>query len=107
MANDGWGKAFNPRDAVLTLRHRDTGAKLRLGASNDDRAVLPKGGEVRTFAVGGSLPTSMQTGRYKVFLSLEDPLLRDRPAYSIELANANVWRADKGRNALGIVVTVT
>lgn len=39
-------------------------------------------------------------GVYEMLLNLPDPLLRNRPEYSIQLANVELWEATTGFNKL-------
>jgi hypothetical protein len=50
----------------------------------------------------------MPKGNYAVLLNLPDPMasLRDRPEYSIQLANTNAWEASTGYNSLNHTVSV-
>jgi hypothetical protein len=106
MVNDGWGKAFNPRAVELVLRNTSTGAEVRMPLPGDDRLALPKGGQSATLHLGGTLPADIAPGNYALSLAMEDPLLRGRPEYSIQLANTGVWQSATGYNNLGVDITV-
>jgi hypothetical protein len=58
--------------------------------------------------VDAALP-ALAPGAYDLLLHLPDasPRLRERPAYAVRLANAGVWEAATGLNALGGTVRVT
>lgn len=106
IANDGWGKAFNPRDVVLVARNKMSGKEYELPMSGDGRTHLPLGGQTKTLNLGGGLPKHMQAGSYSLFLHLADPLLPTRADYSIQLANDGVWENSTGYNDLGIEISV-
>lgn len=103
LVNDGWGKVYNPRRLDLILRHRTSGAVHRVAISGDARRLLPLGGSAQSIVRDVTLPT-LPTGSYAVLLHLADPVhaLRDRPEYSIRLANVGTWEASTGFNALGL-----
>ncbi len=90
--NNGYAAPMNPRDAILVW-------------------VTPSGGREETSL--GSDPRSWQPGYHgfeasftpstakgKLYLKLSDPLLRDRPEYSIAFANKNVFDSTTGMNKL-------
>jgi Domain of unknown function (DUF4832) len=58
--------------------------------------------------IAGQLPDDISPGRYEMFLNLPDPApsLRERPEYSIRLANKNVWDAKTGFNSLNHSIAV-
>lgn len=67
----------------------------------DPRFWLPEEGEI-TIRPHCTLDAKMQ-GTYRVYLNLPDPYpsLHDNPAYSIRLANKNMWDEKTGYNLLG------
>jgi Domain of unknown function (DUF4832)/Domain of unknown function (DUF4874) len=106
LANEGWGKAFNPRGLELILRGVNGGMRYVLPLEYDPRR-WGAGDSVR-FEVMGGIPSGMLAGRYKLFLNLPDPMprLRNRPEYSIRLANTGLWEDSTGLNDLMHTVTV-
>ena len=48
----------------------------------------------------------MPAGQYQLLLELPDPLLANRPEYSIRLANEGTWDAVTGLNNLNATITV-
>jgi hypothetical protein len=107
LSNEGWGKAFNPRGLELVLREEKTQARYTLALPNDPRRWSP-GDSVSLEAVGG-IPSGMPPGRYRIFLSLPDPIpkLHNRPEYAIRLANAGLWEDSTGLNSLRHSVVVS
>ncbi|MBW8889712.1 MAG: DUF4832 domain-containing protein [Fibrobacteres bacterium] len=107
LANGGWGKAFNPRGLELVLREEKTKARYALPLKNDPRRW--GAGDTVPLGVTGAIPTGMPPGRYRIFLNLPDPAprLRNRPEYSIRLANAGLWEDSTGLNGLNHSVVVS
>lgn len=106
LTNEGWGKAFNPRGLELILRSQMGGAQYVLPLNHDPR--FWGSGDSARFEVVGGIPATMPAGRYRVFLNLPDPMprLRNRPEYSIRLANQGLWEDSTGFNDLLHTVTV-
>lgn len=100
LANEGWGKAFNPRGLELVLREEKTQARYTLALKNDPRRW--GAGDTIRLGVTGAIPAGMPPGKYRIFLNLPDPAprLRGRPEYSIRLANAGLWEDSTGMNSL-------
>ncbi|MEO6097235.1 MAG: DUF4832 domain-containing protein [Fibrobacteria bacterium] len=107
LANEGWGKAFNPRGLEIVLREEKTKARYVLPLPNDPRRWGP--GDSVTLEITGAIPAGMPPGSYRIFLNLPDPMrrLHNRPEYSIRLANAGVWEDSTGLNALKHTVVVS
>lgn len=107
LANDGWGKVYNPRRLDLILRNVQSGATHRVELSADARRLLPLGGQTKSIQAQGQLP-NLAVGTYAVLLHLADPAaaILQRPEYSIRLANPNVWEAATGYNALGMTLEI-
>jgi hypothetical protein len=107
LANEGWGKAFNPRGLELILRAEKGRARYVLPLKNDPRRWGP--GDTVSLEVTGAIPADMPQGAYRIFLNLPDPAarLRSRPEYSIRLANAGLWEDSTGLNTLKHSVTVS
>jgi hypothetical protein len=107
VKNAGWAAPFNRRDVALVLRNAATGAEVRAPLAADPRAWVPG----PTYAVDETvtLPSTMASGTYALFLSLADPMpsLRNRPEYAIQLANAGAWEAATGLNRLDQTVVVS
>ena len=110
MTNDGFGRVYNPRVVEVVLRNHDTGALYTFEANHEkgNRLWLPGPGESKTLDFSAALPVSMPAGSYEVLLNLPDPAprLRNRPEYSIRLANQKVWEDSTGFNRLLIDVRV-
>ena len=90
LRNTGWARAFNPRAVQVLLRHRSSGAVVRVGlASIDPRTWLPE----RTSKAGArfAVPAGTPPGAYEVLLALPDgaPSLAGDVRYSVRPANAD------------------
>jgi hypothetical protein len=59
--------------------------------------------------VSALIPAATPAGQYAVYLNLPDPAasLRNRPEYSIRLANQDVWEDATGYNSLLHKVTIS
>jgi len=92
LYNKGFAAPMNPRQAFLVWETPD-------GKTEQ----TPLGADPRTWqpgyngAVGTFVPS---TAEGTLYLKLSDPLLPDNPAYSIALANADVFDAGSGMNKL-------
>jgi len=108
MRNVGFGKLYNPRPIQVLLVPTAGGTPIVVDAVADARSVLPVAGETRTFTLEAAVPTNTPQGSYFAYLRLPDDAaaLRGNPAYSIRLANAQVWDQSLGANDLGLWVNV-
>ena len=102
IRNDGFASPFNKRQAYLVLSGPNRTVALPL---NSDPRSWDPGPDItisQTLAVGATLPK----GTYTVALWLPDssPNLRNKPAYSIRLANLATWDPRTGYNVLGTTV---
>ena len=106
VKNQGWAAPFNARDVELVLRNSSSGELYRFKLNADPRFWLAD--KTITVKQTVTLPSNMAKGNYTVLLNLPDPMpvLRNRPAYSIQLANKNMWEASTGFNNLNHTVSV-
>ena len=104
ITNDGWSNIVNPRNAEVILRNKITMEKIRaeVKGSRENRLWLPFAGETKDLVITAGIPDNLVQGTYELLLNLPDPMprLRDRPEYSIRLANTGVWEASTGFNSL-------
>ena len=92
--NDGFAAPMNPRSANLVWTDYSGQEVARIPLGSDPRTWHPGPHEVTVdYTVSGGLPVDC-------WLELADPLLPDRPEYSIALANEGVFDAKTGRNRL-------
>lgn len=116
LANDGFGRIYNPRPVFLLWRVRDGSARAEVALDVDPRrwhpAAMVQRHVVRTRT---SVPAGLAPGSYELYLWLPDKDrhgagLRELPAYSVRVANARgnpedfpVWEPRLGANRLGTV----
>ena len=108
LRNDGFGKLYNPRPTEIVFVQREGGGEHVLRLSEDSRSLLPAPGQSKTIPVNAPLPATLPSGTYDLYLRLPDgsQALRERPEYSVRLANRGVWQARTGMNALNLSVQV-
>jgi len=106
ITNSGFAAPYNRRDVEVVLRNAASGVTQRLSVNADPRSWAP-GSTPVDFSL--TLPPEVTAGAYEMMLNLPDPYpaLRNRPEYSIRLANAGTWDAATGFNDLFAMVTVT
>lgn len=90
--NTGYAAPMNPREAILVWK-----------TPSGDLEETPLRSDPRTWhpgyhAVSASFTPS--TAKGTLYLKLSDPLLSDRPEYSIALANQDVFDSQSGMNKL-------
>lgn len=109
MANDGFGKLFNPRPINVVLTSHATGEQYRVRHTDDARRVLPQPGETRWLNLSVFTPWDLPGGSYDVHLELPDgsPRLAGDARYSIQLANSGTWDGGRGTNDLAVDVNIT
>lgn len=90
--NSGFAAPMNPREAVLVWESA-SGEKTEYMLGSDPRSWQPGFNVVRTVFT----PTS---SKGTLYLRLSDPLLPERPEYSIAFANENVFDTKTGLNTL-------
>jgi Domain of unknown function (DUF4832)/Domain of unknown function (DUF4874) len=106
ITNDGWAAPYNKRNLEIILRNQKNGAVVRLNLRDDPRFWQP--GKVYSVKIKSPLPNNLAIGRYDVLLNLPDPSLKlkNRPEYSIRLANENLWDPTSGYNSFQTSVIV-
>ena len=113
LRNSGWARAFNPRGVHLLLKHRATGAVVRIAlASIDPRTWLP--GKVSEASARFAVPAGTPTGAYDVLLALPDgaaSLAGDvrysvRPANADDAASSQRWDGTLGAFRTGTTLSV-
>lgn len=92
LRNDGFAAPMNPRSAEIVFIAPD-GSRARFDLGSDPRGWHPGKHVVET-------EITLPSDRGRVCLALDDPLLPERPEYSIALANKSVFDAKTGLNTL-------
>lgn len=105
VRNDGYAALFNPRQVELVLRN-SSGTLYRFALAVDPRQWASGS---TTQVDQTVMLTGVPAGNYTLLLNLPDQAasLGLRPEYSIRLANANLWEAATGFNALNHTLNVT
>ena len=105
MTNSGLPPTFvaitgiRKKNASLILKSTDDGTIHSKSLDFDVRKVVPGAEYDLTETVNLS---GVPAGSYTLYLKIEDasPSLKDRPEYSIQLANSGTWEASTGMNEL-------
>jgi hypothetical protein len=107
LKNDGFASPYNARNMELVLRSKANAAVTRIRLFHDPRTWLPDSATIK-ITVDVIIPASLLPGEYDLLLNFPDPeiTLNTKPAYSIRLANQNVWEATTGYNSLQAAVTI-
>lgn len=104
ITNDGWSNIVNPRKVQVLLRNKRTKElfQVEVKGPRENRLWLPFAGETKDLVITAGIPANMVVGTYELFLNLPDPMprIKDRPEYSIRMANVGMWEADTGFNRL-------
>jgi hypothetical protein len=113
VKNSGWARAFNPRALQLLLRHKTSGAVVRIALpSVDPRTWLP--GTTSTVSTGFTVPAGTAAGAHDVLIALPDgaATLGGDARYSVRPGNADnsaktqAWDAALGAFRTGTTITV-
>ena len=107
MVNEGFAAPFNPRDVQVVLRRVDAPARMWT-VNLPDTPQRWLGGDAIRLRRDLGIPRDLAAGEYDVLLNLPDPAgtLRNRPAFSIRVANAGTWEASTGFNRLNHRLTI-
>ncbi len=101
LRNDGFASVINPRPAELVLTDAAGSTAATIALDADPRTWF--GGETITVDHTFTLPESLAKGSsYTLWLRLPDAAetLANNPAFSIRMANADVWDENSGMNKL-------
>jgi Domain of unknown function (DUF4832)/Domain of unknown function (DUF4874) len=106
IVNDGWAAPYNPRKLEVILRNQHNGSISRLNLREDPR--FWQAGETYSVKIKQRLPRNLPVGKYDLLLNLPDPTstLRNRPEYSIRLANKDLWESSSGYNSFARSITI-
>ena len=105
IKNTGYAPLFNPRLVELVLINKTTKEQFKVNVDVEPRFWQPLANN--EFDVTAGLK-NVPEGNYDLFLHLPDPepTLYGNPAYSIRLANDNVWDAATGYNNLNAEIEI-
>lgn len=105
LTNLGFASIYNQRPVYLVLYNQTN--KYPLILNEDPRSWKANTTNIINQTI--TIPTQVATGTYSLSLWLPDnsPTLQSIPAYSIHLANQNIWEPATGYNVLTNNITVT
>ncbi len=103
ITNSGYSAPMNERNVFLVLQHQNTGSIIKLPFETDVRTWQDEVSLSHTFR----LPADAK-GDYKLQIHFADvhEKLKDRPEYSIRLANKDMWQENTGYNDLNYTLSV-
>ncbi|MGE5393912.1 MAG: DUF4832 domain-containing protein [Candidatus Saccharibacteria bacterium] len=106
LKNLGYASMYNPRLVELVLKNQSSGEVYKVRLDVEPRFWKPLVENAIEAEVG--IPQDMPKGDYQLYLNLPDPeeKLYPMPAYSVRLANKDVWEENTGYNKLGVIVQV-
>lgn len=104
IENVGYSSPVKERDVKLILRNKSDASITAFDFNTDVRLWFSEASLEQTFSTSGVLAA----GEYDVLLHIADTYeaLKDRPEYSIRLANQSVWEDTTGYNALNHTIKV-
>ena len=105
LRNDGYASPYNGRPVELIMKSETTGSIFSIAL--DTKIQKWFNGKIH-ISEKLQLPANVPPGTYHLFLNLPDAYesLAKNPAYSIRLANTDVWQSSSGYNDLRLVVAV-
>lgn len=105
IENFGYTSPYNPRPLQLVLRNRKSGKEFFMTCKADVRRWFTGKKECKDTIY---LPKNIAAGSYDLFLNLPDKYtsIAKNPAYSIRLANENMWEEKTGYNNLRLRLSV-
>lgn len=105
LENKGYASAFNPRPVQLVLRNQQNGNIIQFNFNTSIQKWFPGKILLKQQFV---LPAGIAKGAYELLLNLPDGYksLQSNPAYSIRLANDNLWEPATGLNDLKHILIV-
>lgn len=106
LKNLGYAPLYNPRLVELVLQNTESAEIYKANLGIEPRLWKPTLESSIDTVVG--IPDDMPVGEYELYLSLPDPevTLYSMPAYSIRLANQDVWDESTGYNKLNMKIQI-
>lgn len=107
LKNTGFASPYNAHNMELVFRSKTSGAVTKIKLNQDVRKWLPDSNEIK-LDISVLIPSNFALGEYDLLINFPDPALtlNSNIAYSIRLANENVWEAATGYNSLLTSVTI-
>lgn len=105
LENKGYASPYNPRLLQLVLRNTKSGKEYFVNCKADVRFWFT--GKI-DWKESVQVPANIPTGSYHLLLNLPDkhPSISKNPAYSIRLANEDMWEESTGYNNLHHTLSV-
>lgn len=105
LENKGYASPYNPRPLELALRNKKTGKVTTLTLLESVQQWFSGPIELNQTV---QLPKNLRSGNYELLLNLPDAYLslKDRPEYSVRLANEGLWEEGTGYNKLNHILQV-
>ncbi|TCD00508.1 DUF4832 domain-containing protein [Pedobacter psychroterrae] len=105
LQNEGYATPYNPRPVQLVFRER-TSKKVYKQTLKTNIQKWYSGKVLLNEAV--ALPVGIPKGSYELLLAMPDAAasLKNRPEYSLRLANERIWEESTGFNKLAQVITI-
>ena len=107
LKNLGYAAPFNERKAYIVLKNLTTNQSYSIMMNSDPRLWI--GPNEMTISENLTLPSTLISGNYKLYLHLPDssPTLAARSEYAVRFANENTWESTTGYNNLNHTLNVT
>ena len=105
LENKGYASPYNPRPVQLILRNKKTGKLFKLDFNTKIQNWFSGTVKLQQQFI---LPANIIKGEYEMLLNLPDGYksLQKNTAYSIHLANENIWEASTGFNSLQHIIQI-
>jgi hypothetical protein len=106
LKNLGYAPLYNPRLVELVLINTESKEVYKVNTGIDPRLWKPSVETEIDTVVG--IPQDMPAGDYELYLNLPDAeeSIYSNPAYSVRLANENLWEETTGYNKLNIQIQI-
>ena len=104
IINRGFAAPMNPRNVeIVFVSKEDPSMEYKFSLNDDPRFWFA--GEEHSLSFATVLPNEWKGRSFDIFINLSDPkaTLRDKPEFSIQLANDKVWSPERGYNCIHTV----
>ncbi len=107
LKNDGYASPYNERKLEIILRNKSTGINypFDVTSQSDPRTWNSQNNNIN---LDLNFNASVPIGDYDILFNLPDPIasLKNKPDYSIQFSNQNLWEPVTGYNKLNQTLTV-
>lgn len=105
LKNAGWAGVFTKIDVEFIIRNTETKHEYIFIVADDPRNWLPSN-NLYTISHSLCMPKDIEPGKYQLFLRLSSSDSKNKPLYSIQLANELLWEQKMGLNNLGHIIEI-